>query len=52
MGRREIGFECSQVALVVKNLQGKAADTGDVGSIPRLEEPSEEGMATHSSILA
>ena len=37
---------------VVKNLRGNAGDTGDVGSIPRWEEPSEESMATHSSILA
>ena len=25
---------------------------GDLGLIPRLEDPLEEGMATHSSILA
>ena len=25
---------------------------GDLGSIPGLEDPLEEGMATHSSILA
>ena len=36
--------------LVVKN---PPANTGrDVGSIPRLERSLEEGMATHSSILA
>ena len=29
-----------------------AEDTGDVGSIPGWEEPLEEEMATHSSILA
>ena len=29
-----------------------AGDTGDAGSIPELEDPVEEGMATHSSILA
>jgi len=27
-------------------------NTGDWGSIPRSEDPLEEGMATHSSILA
>ena len=39
----------SQVALVVKNLP---ANAGDLGLIPGLERPLEEGMATHSSILA
>ena len=35
---------------VVKNMP---ADAGDVrGSIPGWENPLEEGMATHSSILA
>ena len=34
---------------VVKNLP---ANAGDVGSIPGLEDPMEEGMATHSSIPA
>ena len=34
---------------MVKNL---CANAGDVGSIPELEDPLEEGMATHSSILA
>ena len=29
-----------------------AGDTGDVGSIPGLEDPLEEEMATHSNILA
>ena len=36
----------SQVALVVKNLP---ANSGDILG---LEDPLEEGMATHSSILA
>ena len=27
-------------------------NAGDTGSIPRSEDPLEEGMATHSSILA
>ena len=34
---------------VVKNL---LANAGDTGSIPELEEPLEEEMTTHSSILA
>ena len=29
-----------------------ACKAGDVGSIPAWEDPLEEGMATHSSILA
>ena len=37
------------MAIVVKNL---SADEGDVGSIPGQEDPLEEGMATHASILA
>ena len=39
----------SQVVLVVKNPPANSGDIRDVGSIPGLEE---EGMATHSSILA
>ena len=35
--------------LAVKNPPVKA---GDLGSIPVSEDPLEEGMATHSSILA
>ena len=42
----------SQVALAVKNLLADAGDIRDVGSIPDQEDPLEEGMATHSSILA
>ena len=38
----------SQVVLVVRNLPDKAGDIRDVGQ----EDPLEEGMATHSSILA
>ena len=41
-----------QVALVVKNLPARAGDVRDEGSIPRSEDPLEEGMATLSSILA
>ena len=39
------------MVLVVKNPPAKAGDTRDMGSIPGLEDPLEEGMATHSSIL-
>jgi len=35
--------------LVVKNLP---ANAGDMGPIPRLEDPLEKEMAAHSSILA
>ena len=42
----------SQVAPVVKNLPANAGDTRDAESIPGLEAPLAEGMATHSSILA
>ena len=44
-----------QVALVIKNLPANAADVGDVGGFDpwiSWEDPLEEGMATHSSILA
>ena len=36
---------------MVKNLPANAG-VRDAGSIPGLEDPLEEGMATHSSILA
>ena len=38
------------MALVVKNLPANAGDIRDVGLIQ--EDPMEEDMATHSSILA
>ena len=38
--------------LVVKNLPDNAGDAGDVGLISGQEDPLEEEMATHSSILA
>ena len=44
--------EASQVVLVVKNLPASAGDVRDVGSILGQEDLLEEGMATHSSILA
>ena len=42
----------SQVALVVKNCLPMQETIRDVGSIPRLGNPLEKEMATHSSILA
>ena len=42
----------SQVALVVKNPPASAADIRDMGLISGLGRSLEEGMATHSSILA
>ena len=43
-------FWASQVTmLVVKSLP---ANVGDVGLIPELEDPLEEDMITHSSVLA
>ena len=42
----------SQMALVVKNSPAKAGDIRDVGLTPGLEDPLEEGIAIHSSILA
>ena len=37
---------------MVKNLPANAGDIRDAGLIPGSEDPLEEGMATHSSILA
>ena len=37
---------------MVKNPPAKAGDTRDAGSTPGQEDPLEEGMATHSSVLA
>ena len=42
------GLRSSQVALVVKNLPANAGDIRDTGR----EDPLEEGMATHFSVLA
>ena len=38
--------------MVKKNLPANAGDVRDVGLIPGWEDPLEEEMATHSSILA
>ena len=37
---------------MVENLPANAGDIRDAGLIPGSEDPLEEGMATHSSILA
>ena len=37
---------------MVKNLPASAGDIREVGSIPGSQDLLEEGMATHSSILA
>ena len=37
---------------MVKNLPANAREAGDSGSIPGREDPLEEEMTTHSSILA
>ena len=36
---------------MIKNLPANAGDIRDVGLIPGSEDPLEEGMATHSSII-
>ena len=41
-----------RVALVVKNSPANAGDVTSMGSILGQEDPLEEGMATHSNILA
>ena len=40
-----------QVVLAVKNPPANAGDIRDSDSIPGLEDPLEEGMATQSGIL-
>ena len=37
---------------VLKNSPANEGDSGDPGSISGLEDPLEEEMATHSSVLA
>ena len=44
-----LGFPAGSV---VKNLPAKAGDTGYMNSIIDGEDPMEEDMATHASILA
>jgi len=45
-------LRASQMALVVKNLPAKAGNKRDIILIPDWANPLEEGVATHSSILA
>ena len=62
MGSQRVGHDwatslryitrASQVALVVNSLPANAGDVRDSGSISGSEDPLEEGMATHSSVLA
>ena len=40
------------MVLVVKNLLANAVDVRDLGLIPASGDALEEGMATHSSVLA
>ena len=47
-----ICYRASQVGLAVKNPPASAGDIRYAGSVPELEDPLEEGMAIHSSILA
>ena len=42
----------AQVALVIKNLPANVGDVRDVVQSLGWEDPLEEGMATHYSILA
>ena len=42
----------SQVALVIKNLPDNTGDMRDVGSVLGLAKSPQEGMVTHSSVLA
>ena len=51
-GNPDTWFGVSQVVLGVKNLPAKAGDLKDSGLIPQLGRSLEEGMTTHSSILA
>ena len=46
-----IYYGASQVVLVVKNLPANAGNVRDAGSIPGGEDPLEESMGIHSSIL-
>ena len=45
-------YGASQVALVVKHMPANARDIRDVCLIPGLGDLLEEGMASHSSVLA
>ena len=45
-------YQTSQMVLVVKNLLANAGDIRDTGSSLGWVDPLEDGIATHSSILA
>ena len=45
-------YGTSKVVLGVKNMTANAGDMREAGSVPGLEDPLEEGVSTHSSILA
>ena len=47
-----VSFRTSHMALVVTNLPANAGGIRDAGSTLGLEDPLEEGVATHSSVLA
>ena len=47
-----VGFPGGSVVNNLPATVGDARDEGDMGLIPGQEDPLEEGMATHSSILA
>ena len=47
-----VSMWASQVVLVVKNPPANSGDERDTGLIPGRQDPLEEGMVTHSSILA
>lgn len=44
--------QASQVVLGIKNWPANAEDARDMGSILGWEDPLEQGMASHSDILA
>ena len=44
--------QASQVVLGIKNWPANAQDARDMGSILGWEDPLEQGMASHSDILA
>ena len=52
-GCEEIEHPCEvSASLVAQNVEESACNAGDLGLIPGSGESLEEGMATHSSILA
>ena len=50
--RSACGTAASRVAPAVKSPPAHAGDVKEVSLIPGPEDPLEEGMATHSSVLA